>query len=89
MLGRHADRIALAREFGATDVVSERGAEGSRARARVDRGALASIPNPRLHAAQQRLKVDWQRQRLAPNQSPRAKPRAWIVYLSPNYSNAK
>jgi threonine dehydrogenase-like Zn-dependent dehydrogenase len=26
-LGRHADRIALAREFGATDVVSERGAE--------------------------------------------------------------
>ena len=27
MLGRHADRIALAREFGATDVVSERGEE--------------------------------------------------------------
>ncbi len=27
MLGRHADRIALAREFGATDIVSERGAE--------------------------------------------------------------
>ncbi len=27
MLGRHADRIALAREFGATDVVSERGTE--------------------------------------------------------------
>jgi threonine dehydrogenase-like Zn-dependent dehydrogenase len=27
MLGRHADRIALARKFGATDVVSERGAE--------------------------------------------------------------
>src|SRR6266511_1190558 len=27
MLGRHADRIALARDFGATDVVSERGAE--------------------------------------------------------------
>lgn len=27
MLGRHADRIALAREFGATDVVSERGDE--------------------------------------------------------------
>lgn len=26
MLGRHTDRIALAREFGATDVVSERGA---------------------------------------------------------------
>ena len=25
MLGRHADRIALARKFGATDVVSERG----------------------------------------------------------------
>lgn len=27
LLGRHADRIALAREFGATEVVSERGAE--------------------------------------------------------------
>jgi threonine dehydrogenase-like Zn-dependent dehydrogenase len=27
LLGRHADRIALAREFGATDVVSERGPE--------------------------------------------------------------
>ena len=27
ILGRHADRIALAREFGATDVVSERGDE--------------------------------------------------------------
>src|SRR5438094_5848713 len=27
VLGRHADRIALARRFGATDVVSERGAE--------------------------------------------------------------
>ncbi len=27
MLGRHADRIALGREFGATDVVSERGDE--------------------------------------------------------------
>jgi threonine dehydrogenase-like Zn-dependent dehydrogenase len=27
LLGRHADRIALAREFGATDIVSERGAE--------------------------------------------------------------
>jgi len=28
LLGRHADRIALAKEFGATDVVSERGEEG-------------------------------------------------------------
>jgi threonine dehydrogenase-like Zn-dependent dehydrogenase len=28
IMGRHADRIALAQEFGATDVVSERGAEG-------------------------------------------------------------
>lgn len=27
MLGRHSDRIALAREFGATDIVSERGDE--------------------------------------------------------------
>jgi threonine dehydrogenase-like Zn-dependent dehydrogenase len=29
ILGRHPDRIALAREFGATDVVSERGEEGA------------------------------------------------------------
>src|SRR4249920_4196014 len=29
MLGRHADRIALAKEFGATDVVSERGEEAA------------------------------------------------------------
>ncbi|MFL6547693.1 MAG: zinc-dependent alcohol dehydrogenase family protein [Povalibacter sp.] len=28
LLGRHPDRIALAREFGATDIVSERGPEG-------------------------------------------------------------
>jgi threonine dehydrogenase-like Zn-dependent dehydrogenase len=28
IMGRHADRIALAREFGATDVVGERGPEG-------------------------------------------------------------
>lgn len=28
MMGRHADRIALARDFGATDIVTERGAEG-------------------------------------------------------------
>ena len=28
LLGRHPDRIALAREFGATDIVSERGDEG-------------------------------------------------------------
>src|SRR4051794_10766066 len=28
VMGRHADRIALAKEFGATDVVSERGEEG-------------------------------------------------------------
>src|SRR5438094_3193050 len=27
ILGRHADRIALARDFGATDIVSERGSE--------------------------------------------------------------
>ena len=27
LLGRHPDRIALAKEFGATDIVSERGAE--------------------------------------------------------------
>jgi len=28
MLGRHPDRLALAKEFGATDIVSERGEEG-------------------------------------------------------------
>src|SRR6188768_1681271 len=28
MVGRHPDRLALARELGATDIVSERGAEG-------------------------------------------------------------
>jgi hypothetical protein len=28
MLGRHPDRLALAREFGATDIVAERGEEG-------------------------------------------------------------
>ena len=37
MMGRHDDRIALAKEFGATDVVSERGEEGDRARPRADR----------------------------------------------------
>ena len=37
LLGRHADRIALARAFGATDVVSERGEEGvERVRALTD-----------------------------------------------------
>jgi len=30
IMGRHADRIALAKEFGATDIVSERGAEALR-----------------------------------------------------------
>ncbi len=34
MLGRHPDRIALAKKFGATDIVSERGDEADRARAR-------------------------------------------------------
>lgn len=29
LMGRHPDRIALAREFGATDIVSERGEEGA------------------------------------------------------------
>src|SRR3954463_3500415 len=36
IMGRHPQRIALAREFGATDVVSERGQEAS-ARTRADR----------------------------------------------------
>ena len=37
LLGRHADRVALAREFGATDIVSERGQEAiERVRALTD-----------------------------------------------------
>jgi threonine dehydrogenase-like Zn-dependent dehydrogenase len=41
MLGRHADRIALAREFGATDVVSERG-DGAVERVRELTGGLGA-----------------------------------------------
>ncbi|MEO7386491.1 MAG: alcohol dehydrogenase catalytic domain-containing protein [Gammaproteobacteria bacterium] len=41
MLGRHADRIALARKFGATDVVSERG-EAAVARVRELTGGLGA-----------------------------------------------
>ena len=37
ILGRHADRIALAKDFGATDVVSERGDARGGARSRTDR----------------------------------------------------
>jgi threonine dehydrogenase-like Zn-dependent dehydrogenase len=44
MLGRHADRIALARAFGATDVVSERGDEGvERVRALTDGYGVHSV----------------------------------------------
>jgi threonine dehydrogenase-like Zn-dependent dehydrogenase len=38
ILGRHADRIALARDFGATDVVSERGEEAVERVRRLTRG---------------------------------------------------
>ena len=41
MLGRHPDRIALAREFGATDIVSERG-EAAIARVRELTGGLGA-----------------------------------------------
>ena len=41
LLGRHADRIALAREFGATDVVSERG-EAAVERVRALTGGLGA-----------------------------------------------
>jgi threonine dehydrogenase-like Zn-dependent dehydrogenase len=41
LLGRHADRIALAREFGATDIVSERG-EGALERVRELTGGLGA-----------------------------------------------
>jgi threonine dehydrogenase-like Zn-dependent dehydrogenase len=41
LLGRHADRIALAREFGATDVVSERG-EAAIERVRALTGGLGA-----------------------------------------------
>jgi threonine dehydrogenase-like Zn-dependent dehydrogenase len=37
LLGRQPDRLALGREFGATDVVTERGDEGGRARPRAHR----------------------------------------------------
>jgi threonine dehydrogenase-like Zn-dependent dehydrogenase len=44
LLGRHADRIALAREFGATDIVSERGAEAiERVRAMTDGLGVHSV----------------------------------------------
>jgi threonine dehydrogenase-like Zn-dependent dehydrogenase len=44
VLGRHADRIALAREFGATDIVSERGAEAiERVRALTDGLGVHSV----------------------------------------------
>jgi hypothetical protein len=41
LLGRHADRIALAREFGATDIVSER-AEAAIERVRELSGGLGA-----------------------------------------------
>jgi threonine dehydrogenase-like Zn-dependent dehydrogenase len=44
MLGRHSDRIALAREFGATDVVSERGDEAvERVRELTDGSGVHSV----------------------------------------------
>jgi threonine dehydrogenase-like Zn-dependent dehydrogenase len=43
VMGRHADRLALAREFGATDVVSERG-ESAIERARELTAVLACTP---------------------------------------------
>jgi threonine dehydrogenase-like Zn-dependent dehydrogenase len=44
LLGRHADRIALARDFGATDVVSERGDEAvGRVRALTDGLGVHSV----------------------------------------------
>jgi threonine dehydrogenase-like Zn-dependent dehydrogenase len=44
LLGRHADRIALAREFGATDIVSERGEEAvERVRALSDGYGVHSV----------------------------------------------
>src|SRR4051812_24586567 len=42
MLGRHPDRVALAREFGATDVVSERG-EAAVERVRALTGGLGAL----------------------------------------------
>jgi threonine dehydrogenase-like Zn-dependent dehydrogenase len=45
ILGRHADRIALAREFGATDAVSERGEEAvERVRELTDGFGVHSVP---------------------------------------------
>src|SRR5947207_1771694 len=51
VMGRHPDRIALAREFGATDVVSDRGAEAVEGvpegyRAMADRDSLKVMVTP-------------------------------------------
>ena len=48
ILGRHPDRIALAREFGVTDVVSERGGRaGARAHRRLRRPLRPGVRRPR------------------------------------------
>ena len=55
LLGRHPDRIALANEFGATDIVSERGeAAVERVRARA---TSASIPSSSASASTRRSRL--------------------------------
>ena len=51
--GRHADRIALAREFGATDIVSERG-DAAIERVRELTGASAPTPSSSASASSSR-----------------------------------
>ncbi len=53
ILGRHEDRIALAKDFGATDVVSERGEEAVE-RVRELTGGLASTPSSSASASTSR-----------------------------------
>ena len=55
LLGRHSDRIALAKEFGATDVVSERGEEAVE-RCASSRAASAPTPSSNASASNSRCR---------------------------------
>jgi D-arabinose 1-dehydrogenase-like Zn-dependent alcohol dehydrogenase len=59
ILGRHRDRIALAKEFGATDVVSERGSPGASARSQSSSAsATTSRWSPRSASRVQAAQLD-------------------------------
>ena len=58
LMGRHQDRTDLGREFGATDVVAERGEEGIAKRARADRRRRhARGPRVRRHRSRLRARA--------------------------------